>query len=235
MTLKAIIFDVDGTLAETEEVHRAAFNDTFEDNKLDWYWSRDMYRELLKVTGGKERMRSYQQQFHPEQNISDQQLAELHRSKTQRYSRMLSSSVSLRPGVAQLIQNALVSGIRLAIATTTTEANVTALANAVGDELPLDRFEVIVGGQQVPDKKPSPAVYLEVLKQMQLPAQSAVAIEDSNAGLRAAQAADLACVITPSEYTREHDFSRAEMVVESLASVDLLSVLASYFDRTSVH
>lgn len=229
MNLKAIIFDVDGTLAETEEIHRAAFNQTFANNKLDWCWSSDLYRELLKVTGGKERMRFYQQQYHPDLVISDDTLAQLHQEKTQRYSELLPSQVSLRPGIAKLISDALDAGVKLAIATTTTEANVSALAKAIGDDLPLDRFEAVVGGQQVPDKKPNPAVYQQVLQQLNIAADQAVAIEDSNAGLRAAHGASLPCVITPSEYTKDHDFSDAEMVIQALQSIDLLALLQSIY------
>ena len=228
-----MIFDVDGTLAETEEVHREAFNTVFEQAGLGWFWSPEQYRELLKVTGGKERIRHYAQ-TKSMTDISDEDIASLHRLKTVRYAELLPHSATLRPGVERLIDECLSRSIRLAIATTTTEANVYALDRAVGGALRLQRFEAVVGGITVPEKKPDPKVYQVALEKLGLNPEEAVAIEDAKAGITAAREAGLRCLASPSFYTIEHDLSRATAVVESLAdrgdgkpvTIDYLGMLA---------
>ena len=231
--LKAVIFDVDGTLAETEEVHREAFNTVFEQAGLGWFWSPEQYRELLKVTGGKERIRHYAQ-TESMTDMSDEKIALLHRLKTMRYAELLPHSVTLRPGVESLIDECLSRSIRLAIATTTTETNVDALDRAVGGALRLERFEAVVGGITVPEKKPDPKVYQVALEKLGLNPGEAIAIEDAKAGVTAARGAGLRCVASPSFFTIEHDLSNATAVVESLAdrgdgkpvTVDYLEMLA---------
>jgi HAD superfamily hydrolase (TIGR01509 family) len=214
--LKAVIFDVDGTLAETEEVHREAFNVVFEQSGLGWYWSPELYRELLKVMGGKERIRHYAcvEQIG---GISDEDIVSLHRLKTTRYAELLPRSVELRPGVERLIDECLSRSIRLAIASTTTEPNIDALDQAVAGALKLGQFEVVVGGITVPEKKPSPKVYEVALEKLGLQAQEAIAIEDAIAGVRAARGAGLRCLASPSFYTVEHDLSQATAIVEHLS------------------
>ena len=231
--LKAVIFDVDGTLAETEEVHREAFNTVFEQAGLGWYWSPEQYRDLLKVTGGKERIRHYLE-LESIAGISDDDIASLHRLKTARYAELLPQSVSLRPGVERLINECLSRSIRLAIATTTTEANVDALDAAVGGVLKLGQFEAVVGGVTVPEKKPNPRVYEVALEKLGVDSGEAIAIEDAAAGVAAARGAGLRCLASPSFYTIEHDLSQATAIVESLAdrgdgkpvTVDYLEMLA---------
>lgn len=213
--LQALIFDVDGTLAESEEAHRAAFNSAFAEADLDWYWDRELYAELLKVTGGKERIRHYLQQ--PPRRLgngSESWIARLHQRKNALYAAALrGGAVTLRSGVRRLIEEARTAGLRLAVATTTSEANVHELLEATG----LDgRFECIVAGDAVRAKKPAPHVYLEVLQRLQLPARSCLAIEDSELGLRSAQAAGIATVVTTSVYTQQQDFSGALAVLDQL-------------------
>ena len=228
--LKAVIFDVDGTLAETEEVHREAFNTVFEQAGLGWYWSPEQYRDLLKVTGGKERIRHYIE-LESIAGISDEDIASLHRLKTARYAELLPHSVALRPGVERLINECLSRSIRLAIATTTTEANVDALDAAVGGALRLGQFEAIVGGVAVPEKKPDSRVYEVALEKLGVDPRDAVAIEDATAGVVAARGAGLRCLASPSFYTIEHDLSQATAVVESLADLgDGKPVTVDYLD-----
>ena len=231
--LRAVIFDVDGTLAETEEFHREAFNIVFEQAGLGWYWSPEQYRELLKVFGGKERIRHYVE-TESISGVSDDDIASLHRLKTARYAESLSDSVSLRPGVEQLIEECLSRAVRLAIATTTTEANVEALDAAVGGALKLRQYEVIVGGNAVPEKKPDPRVYKVALERMGLDPSEAIAIEDAWAGVASARGAGLRCLASPCFYTTGHDLSMATAIVDSLAdrgdsnpvTVDYLEMLA---------
>lgn len=215
--LKAVIFDVDGTLAETEEVHREAFNTVFERVGLGWYWSPEEYCELLKVFGGKERIRHFVETESID-GISDGDILELHRLKTSLYAELLPQTAKLRPGVERLIQECLSRSVRLAIATTTTESNVVALDRAVCGSLRLDAFDVVVGGNTVPQKKPDPMVYQTTLQKLGLEPAEAIAIEDASAGVEAARGAGLRCLATPSYYTTAHDLSHATVVVDDLTN-----------------
>lgn len=213
--LQALIFDVDGTLAESEEAHRAAFNAAFAEAQLDWYWDRAQYAQLLAVTGGKERIRHYWQQSpHRARQDPADWIAQLHQRKNQLYAEAVrGGAVPLRSGVRRLIAEAQRAGLRLAIATTTSEANVQALLDASGLAGP---FHCIVAGDAVGMKKPAPDVYLEALRRLQLPARSCLALEDSEPGLRAARAAGIATLVTTSVYTQQQDFSGALAVLDQL-------------------
>lgn len=222
MTIKALIFDVDGTLAETEEVHRQAFNDAFAAAGLDWVWDRYLYRRLLEVTGGKERMAHYVEAFRPDEvGRVLPMIATLHRDKTARYAQIVATgSVPLRPGVRRLIAEAESAGVALAVATTTTPDNVTTLLDAGLGAGGAARFAVIGAGDIVPNKKPAPDIYLHVLARLGIAADEAVAFEDSRNGLLAARGAGLRTVVTPGLYTDDGDFTEAWAVVSDLGEPD---------------
>lgn len=221
MKLEALLFDVDGTLADTErDGHRVAFNRAFADAGLDWDWTVDLYEKLLAVTGGKERIRYYLDEFNREfQRPADLDdfIAGLHQSKTQHYTDLLGQgAIPLRPGVERLLNEARDAGLRLAIATTTTPANVEALlVNTLGADS-MKWFEVIAAGDIVPAKKPAPDIYHYALKEMQLTAAPCLAFEDSENGIKATMGADLTTIITVNDYTRHHDFDDAALVLDTL-------------------
>lgn len=225
---RALIFDVDGTLAETEETHRKAFNRAFADAGLTWHWDQALYDRLLAVTGGKERIRYYIESFGaegaPGENL-DEFIRSLHAAKTVAYTNIVSGGdVELRPGIRELISDARSHGFRLAIATTTTPANVDALLGVtLGGS---GAFEVICAGDSVPHKKPAPDVYERALEELGLPAAACVALEDSRNGLLSALAAGIRTVVTPGIYTRGHDFSEAALVVDDLAALDFSTIYA---------
>jgi len=222
--LQALIFDVDGTLAETErDGHRPAFNQAFLEHGLDWRWDERLYGELLAVTGGKERIAHYAARHAPEIAADPgfpALVQRLHRSKTAHYiGRVEQGGLPLRPGVARLIKAARAANIRLAIATTTSPDNVQALLRAsLAPDAP-DWFEVIGAGDIVPNKKPAPDIYQWVLARLGLPAASCLAIEDSVNGLQSALGAGLRCLVTPGEYTRHENFAGAWRVLESLEEI----------------
>lgn len=225
--LRALIFDVDGTLADTESAHLAAFNYAFAEFGLDWHWDEALYTELLNISGGKERMLHYWKTSRPElRELEAMALQDtvnrLHELKTAAYeSAVNEGAVSLRPGVLKLMDEALTQGVQLAIATTTSPVNITALLRrAVGLDWRLN-FTAIGDASTAPIKKPHPQVYLQMLAALKLKPTQCLAFEDSNNGLRSATAAGLATLITPTRYTAHHDFTGAMRVVPDLGQVDL--------------
>ena len=219
--LKALLFDVDGTLADTErDGHRPAFNEAFAETGLAWNWDQALYGELLAVTGGKERIRFYCERYAPEflrQPDVEARIRDLHAAKTRHYIKLCAQGIPLRPGVRSLLREARRSGLRLAIATTTTPENVTAL-------MPPDlmaMFEQIGAGDTVPAKKPAPDIYEWVLARMALPPDACLAIEDSANGLKSSRAAGLATIITRTAYTDDQDFSSALALLPDLEGVNV--------------
>lgn len=216
----ALIFDVDGTLAETEELHRQAFNHAFARHGLDWQWDRAVYKDLLRVTGGKERIRAHHERLRIAAPLSDVDIAELHRIKTAHYAGLVQTGCCpLRPGVTDLLVAAKARRQRLAIATTTSHANIDALlSRALGKCWAAD-FDAIVAGDDVRHKKPAPDVYVETLARLKLNASDCVAIEDSANGLTAASRANIPVLITRSIFFRDDDFSQARVVLDDLSGL----------------
>lgn len=218
---KALIFDVDGTLADTEqEGHRIAFERAFADAGLDWRWDPVTYRGLLAVAGGKERIAHYARTLgHP---VDADFVARLHASKTRHYTSLLGGGeIGLRPGIERLLREGRDAGRRLAIATTTTPANVDALLRStLGDDGP-GWFEVVGAADSVAHKKPSPDVYTWVLEQMALAPDDVVAFEDSDNGVRAALGAGIErLVVTVTADTEDHELAGAPLVLDCLGEPD---------------
>ena len=222
MSIEALIFDVDGTLADTEEAHRVAFNLAFERQRIGWSWTRSEYRRLLAVTGGKERIASYIESLPvgaPQRQRLLARVPEIHADKTKFYSSAVrDGGVPLRDGVARLLAEALQAGLRLAIASTTTAVNVDALLQSAFGERGVEMFTVIACGDQVAAKKPAPDIYRLALQTLGIGPDRAIAFEDSPNGLRAATGAALWTVITPTYWTEHEDFSEADLVLPSLGS-----------------
>ncbi len=216
----ALIFDVDGTLAETEELHRRAFNETFAEAGLTWRWSRADYRILLRTTGGKERIAAFLTREGLDPRAVD--IPALHHAKTARYGALMAAgAIGLRPGVAELIDRARRAGLRLAVATTTSRPNVEALTLAVWKRPAAEVFDVLACGDEVAAKKPDPEIYRLALVRLGLSPASCLAFEDSRNGLLSALGAGLACIVAPSAYTEGEDFRGARAVLPDLASFTL--------------
>lgn len=222
--LNALIFDVDGTLADTEQLHLDAFNRAFTEVGLGWRWDLPLYIRLLAVAGGKERIKAYRQgrmgQVRVAEPVSDHDVERIHKLKTIAYERaMRQGEGQLRPGVMSLLAEAKESGLKLAIATTTTPSNVVALLDStVGPEWGR-YFTVIEDASTAPRKKPDPVIYHQVLERLGLPAENCLAFEDSENGLRAATGAGVATIVTPNAFTADHNFQGALRVVPDLEGI----------------
>jgi HAD superfamily hydrolase (TIGR01509 family) len=234
MVLRALIFDVDGTLAETEEAHRDAFNRTFAEFGLPWSWDQALYRELLRVSGGKERIRAFVARHDPARDDAGlgDLIAALHRRKTELYTAAVAAGgVPLRPGVERLIGEARDTGLTLAVATTTTRANVLALMDGATGGAGHGWFTTLVCAEDAPVKKPDPQAYTLALDRVGLPASACMALEDSVNGVRAARAAGIPVVVSESVYTAGDDFTGACAVFPDFGSVTLADLRRLHGER----
>jgi len=229
--LSALVFDVDGTLADTEEAHRQAFNAAFHARGLAWHWDLETYTQLLEVSGGKERLRHHVTVSRDPLGTQDAatqeaEIAAIHAAKTAAYERLVrEGGLQLRPGVADLIETAGRAGLALAIATTTTPANIDALlAGTLGADW-RRLFAVVEDASTAPLKKPHPQVYLQTLAGLNLGGNECLAFEDSANGLRAARSAGIATILTPTAFTAGQDFSEAARVLQDLATLTLDELL----------
>ncbi|MFM1979010.1 MAG: hypothetical protein RLZ68_275 [Pseudomonadota bacterium] len=230
--LRALIFDVDGTLADTESAHRVAFNQAFAEVGRDWVWDEPTYKQLLEVSGGKERILHYWQQVQPDLKVLSgtgvqDTVARIHELKTAAYERAVQDgAVQLRPGVLRLIESAFQDGLRLAIATTTSPVNISALLRAAIGPDWANYFQFIEDASTAPIKKPHPQVYMQALRRLQLRAADCLAFEDSLNGLKAAMAAGLPTVITPTGFTAHQDFTGALRQLPNLQGVTIAHLRA---------
>ena len=212
--LKALLWDVDGTLAETErDGHRVAFNQAFQDGGLAWRWDEPRYGELLRVTGGRERLLHdmAQREDAPATPTEQQALArQLHARKNMRYAELVRDGrLSLRPGVRDLMQQCRTRGVPMAIVTTTSRANVEVLLRVHLGARWSEDFPLLVCAEDVERKKPDPQAYVRALQTLHIDAHHAVAIEDSPAGAAAARAAGVPVVVTRSRYFAQAPISDA--------------------------
>ena len=217
-SFSALIFDVDGTLAETEELHRKAFNDVFKNNGLKWHWDKSLYAKLLRIAGGKERIQFYQTHF-PQQNgsLSYNDVAMIHKKKTEMYASLVEKgSLTLRPGISSIITAALEQKICLAVATSTSYSNLVSLTKSCFDKKPEEIFTSIATGNLVKQKKPAPDLYNLVLKETSLNSKECLAIEDSRIGLMAAKGANIPTLVSPSIYHIDENFSEADYTCVNL-------------------
>jgi len=216
--LAAVVFDVDGTLAETErDGHRPAFNRAFADHGLPYRWDEETYGRLLEVTGGRRRLERFLAEVdHPD---PAGMAAELHRVKTAHFIEWVRSGpLRCRPGLDRLIADLGRAGVRCAVATTGRREWVAPLLDRLFGG---DSFEVVVTGDDIANLKPAPDAYLRALEGLDLPPEVVLAVEDSSSGLAAAHAAGLRCLVIPTGYTRGGDFPEAVAVRDSFEELDV--------------
>ena len=217
MNCKAILFGSIGTLLETSELQRTAFNQAFSDNGLDWNWSPEKYQDLLKKSGGRQRI----EDFAAQQGI-EVDAKKLHDEKTKIFDEMMvNGNVVLRPGVANLIDQANDNGIKLAFVTSTSKDNVDAVFQALRNQLNRSNFSFIGNDKMVSNTKPKPDIYLKALSELNLEAENCVAIEDTEVSMQSALAASIKCIGFPGAFAKDNDFSSAILVTDILSFNDL--------------
>ena len=218
-----LIFDVDGTLAETEELHRKAFNDVFKKRRLKWHWNKSLYGQLLRIAGGKERIKFYQTNVTCHKiPLNDGDISLIHKEKTQIYSHWVENgALTLRPGIHCIITKALEKNIRLAIATSTSYSNLIPLTQSCFGKKPEEIFSCLATGNLVRKKKPAADLYNLVLQKLSLEPKECLAIEDSRIGLMSAKGANIRTMVSPSLYHIKDDFTEADHLCESLEEEQL--------------
>ena len=218
--VKAIIFDCDGVLADTErDGHRVAFNRAFAKKGYAIDWGVELYGELLAVSGGKERMRHYFDSYGWPGDVGDRDalIKELHKLKTDFFMQIIESGeLPLRPGVARLVDEAIATDVTLAVCSTSHERAVNLVAEKLLGSERKARFRAILAGDVVSKKKPDPAIYNLASERLDLAPNECVVIEDNRNGLLAAKAAGMYCVVTTHGYTVDEDFTEADLVVSEL-------------------
>lgn len=234
--LEALVFDVDGTLADTErDGHRLAYNAAFKEFGLDWDWDPDLYGRLLAVHGGKERLRHFVERYRPDFDTErdfERYINALHEVKTGHFVKIVQQrGIPARPGIKRLLEEARAEGLRLAIATTTSRVNVEALLQTAINPTAPEWFEVIAAGEDTANKKPAPDIYEFVLKRLKLTPDRILAFEDSRNGLLSAIGAGIRTVITVNHYTEHEDFHEAVLVVDNLGEPDCAFQLRSSATR----
>ena len=218
--LKAIIFDCDGVLVDTEkDGHRVAFNKAFEAKGLGHEWSVQKYHELLQIAGGKERMRHFFNEVGWPDGVGDRGafILEMHKLKTDLFMQIIASGeLPLRPGVARLVDEAIAENITLAVCSTSNERAVTLIVEKLLGPERRQHFAAILAGDVVSKKKPDPEIYKLALKRLALEPDECLVIEDSRVGLLAAKAAGIKCLVTTNYYTIKEDTFEADIVVPEL-------------------
>ncbi len=218
--LRALVFDVDGTLADTEETHRSAYNAAFVEHGLGWYWTHQQYAALLAVSGGQERLR-YAIRCRHHSKIERAHLLRLvptlHRTKTRLYADFVRAGrVQLRPGIARLIREARAAGLELALVSSTTPANIDALLCTNLGEDARRWFRVLAASEHCAHGKPAPDIFQLALAHLAQPAANCVAFEDSARGVAAAAAAGIYTVALPNAWNASQTLGGADLILEHL-------------------
>ncbi|KAI3673583.1 hypothetical protein L6452_39706 [Arctium lappa] len=219
----ALLFDCDGVLVDTEkDGHRVSFNDTFAEKELGVTWDVDLYGELLKIGGGKERMTAYfNETGWPEKAPKGEQerkdfIASLHKRKTELFMVLIEKKLlPLRPGVAKLIDQAFAKDVKVAVCSTSNEKAVSAIVSFLLGAERAAKIQIFAG-DVVPRKKPDPAIYVLAATTLGVEPSRCVVVEDSGIGLAAAKAAGMTCIVTKSGYTADEDFANADAVFDCI-------------------
>ena len=220
MNYKAILFGSIGTLVETSELQRRAFNQAFAEAGLDWNWNVEDYRRLLTKSGGFERIQDF-----ANQRCIEVDAEQLHQQKTIIFDRLMASeNILLRPGAASIVCHALDNRLQLGFATNTSDANINAVFFALANQLNRSDFNFIGSDKIASNPKPNPEIYLKALSELHLDAQDCIAIEDTQVSMHAALAADIRCIAFPGAFAEDNDFSGAVLITQRLCVSELTTL-----------
>ncbi|WP_373539320.1 HAD-IA family hydrolase [Chamaesiphon sp.] len=235
--LKAVIFGAIGTIAETSDIQRQAFNKAFAEAGLDWHWDIATYHDLLTINGGQNRIRAYRDADPARADVTDELISQLHQAKTAQFEELLANiPLSPRPGVVELIDTCKKDNIQVAFCTSTSREHVNAIGAALSGLLPFDRFAQVVTIDRVAQPKPAPDAYVYCLAQLGITADEAIAIEDTPVSLSAAKTAGLTTIATPGATVADRDFYAADLIVPDLTNLtveNLSSLLAARWHQAT--
>ena len=230
--LKAVIFGAIGTIAETSDLQRQAFNAAFAAAGLDWNWDISTYHKLLNTNGGQNRIRAYRDADPARAGVSDDTIVKLHEAKTEQFVELLANTpLSPRPGVVETIETCSQHDIQVAFCTSTSKENVNGLRDALAQLLPFDRFATIVTLDKIDQPKPAPDAYVYCLQQLGITADEAIAIEDTPVSLSAARTAGLTTIATPGSAFCDRDFSDANLILPDLTNLTVENLSSLLADR----
>ena len=214
--IKACIFDVDGTIAETEGIHLQAFNEAFKEFKIAWNWSKPTYKALLEIAGSENRIRHFNSKT--KSKFSNDLIRGLVKQKTKIYQeKLLNKSFYVRPGVFELVDALKKNKIKIGVATSTSMDNAMKLFSLIWGNEAQNLFSVISTPKLNVNNKPAPDLYNIALQDLKVRPENVVAIEDSKIGLKSAKAASISTILAPSEFTRGDNFSDADLIVKNLS------------------
>jgi HAD superfamily hydrolase (TIGR01509 family) len=230
--LKAVIFGEIGTIAETADIQRQAFNTAFAEAGLDWNWDIATYQQLLDSNGDRNCIRAYRDADPSLAGVADEAIAQLYESKTKHFLDLLANTpISPRPGVVELIAACQKANMQVAFCTSTSKENVEGMREALAQLLPFDRFATIVTRDRVAQTNPAPDAYIYCLQQLGITADEAIAIEDTPLSLAAAKAAGLTTIATPGVAVCDRDFSEANLNLPDLTNLTVENLSSILADR----
>jgi HAD superfamily hydrolase (TIGR01509 family) len=223
MKLKAIIFDVDGTIANTEyRGHLPACNEAFATLGYPIQWTWEEFKEMQVLAGNAVRMRKSLSEWQPEMSEVelDTAVAELVVLKKKFYIEKYLPDLPLREGVVEIMEEALARGIRLAVVSMSYEAQVNALlSNHLPQIYPL--FKPILGKESGPKTAPDSPLYTRCMAELGTSLAETLVIEDSEEGFLAARRVGIPTAVIYNEYTFGKNFAGAQLVARNLAHFTL--------------
>jgi beta-phosphoglucomutase-like phosphatase (HAD superfamily) len=221
--MSAILFGSISTIADTSELQRQAFNQAFKAHRLDWYWNRAEYLNMLENSGGQDRIADYAETIGQTVDVEA-----IHRSKSELFQNSLTKSrVKPRSGVVETIQGAKSQGLKIAFVTTTTQGNISSLLEALAPNIQVTDFDLILNSSSVEQPKPDKGAYIFALERLGEKSGDCIAIEDNLGGVESAISAGLDCIAFPNENTAQHDFRKARYRVDRLDFEMLQKLLVS--------
>lgn len=223
MTIKAVFFDQDGVIIDTErDGHRVSFNMTFKEFGFTDEWDVEYYHELLQIAGGKERMKHHWKTKGFSKPLTEEEIdnlvKEMHKRKTALFVELIETGkLPLRPGIHRFMKEAMEAGLQIAVCTTSNEK----AAKAVTEKALADiKFDLVLAGDVVQNKKPDPEIYNLALSKLGLKPEEVFVVEDSKNGVKAAKAAGLKTIVTTNHYTEKEDVNAGDMIVSCLGDPD---------------